>query len=299
MNPSSTPRKRRLVGAVAAAALTLGLSAPAAAHAGTRAAGTYVALGDSMASGPLIPDITGPVGCGRSTHNYPHELAGTLSPATFRDVTCSGAATKHMTQQQETSVAGVPTETVPPQFDALSADTALVTLTIGGNDTGLVGVAQNCVRLDPTAKPCKDDYTSGGVDQVAERIKAFEPRMSAVLDGVRQRAPQARIIVTGYGLYIKKGGCWPIQPVLPVDADYLQGSVNAMNAAIRRQAIAHGATYIDLVTPSIGHDACQSPSRRWIEGYVPVHLAAPLHPNREGEAAYARTITPALPASAR
>lgn len=59
---------------------------------------------------------------------------------------------------------------------------------------------------------------------------------------------------------------------------------------IRRQALAHGAAYIDLVTPSAGHDACQSPSRRWIEGYVPVNLAAPLHPNRAGEAAYARII---------
>ncbi|MGP4022335.1 GDSL-type esterase/lipase family protein [Actinomadura sp. 3N407] len=94
--------------------------------------------------------------------------------------------------------------------------------------------------------------------------------------------------------YIKRNGCWPIQPVLPTDADFLQGAVNAMNSVIRQQTTAHGGTYIDLVTPSAGHDACQSASKRWIEGYVPVNLAAPLHPNARGEAAYANIIHGAL-----
>ncbi|MDL4775390.1 SGNH/GDSL hydrolase family protein [Actinomadura xylanilytica] len=297
MIPSYTPTKRRLIkGALstfALAGLTVATAAPAVAAApsgNTGQAGVYVALGDSMASGPLIPDITGPIGCGRSTHNYAHELKARIDPAAFRDVTCSGASTKHMTESQDTSVLGQSTGIVPPQFDALSADTTLVTMTIGGNDTGLVGVAQDCVRVDPTAKPCKDDYTEGGVDKVAERVKEFEPKLSAVLDGIRQRSPNARVVLTGYGLYIKPGGCWPTQPVLPVDADYLQASVNLMNGVIERQAAAHGATYVDLVGPSQGHDTCQSSSKRWIEGYVPTNLAAPLHPNRSGEENYARII---------
>lgn len=270
-------------GAIVLAGTAVGLAAPAG------AAGEYVALGDSMASGPLIPDITGPVGCGRSTHNYAHDMASALG-LTLHDVTCSGAESKHMTTSQSTSVAGVDTGTVPPQFDALTSNTSLVTLTIGGNDVGLVGIAEDCVNLDPTATPCKNEYAS----VVAQRTADFEPKMSAVLDGIRQRSPQARIVVTGYGLYVKQGGCWPTQPVLPTDADFLQGSVNSLNAVIKRQALAHGDTYIDLVTPSAGHDACQSASARWVEGYVPVHLAAPLHPNQNGEAAYASIIGGAI-----
>lgn len=265
--------------------VAMGMAAPARA-----AGGEYVALGDSMASGPLIPDPTGPVGCARSTHNYPHDLAALLGVATLRDVSCSGAETTHMTTGQSTSVLGVPTGTVPPQFDALSTGTTLVTLTIGGNDAGLVGIAQDCVRVDPTATPCKDKYTAGGVDQVAARVDAVEPKLSAVLDGIRARAPKARVVVTGYGLYIKPGGCWPYQPVLPVDADYLQGNVNRLNGVIARQAAAHGDTYVDLVTPSAGHDACQAPAAQWVEGYVPTDAAAPLHPNARGEANYARII---------
>lgn len=270
-----------LAGAIVLAGAALGLTAaPAGA-----AAVEYVALGDSMASGPLIPDITGPIGCGRSTHNYAHELAAELG-ADLRDATCSGARTKHMTEPQSTSVGGVDTGTVPPQFDALSASTTLVTLTIGGNDVGLVGVAEDCVNLDPTATPCKGEFEA----QVAQRTAELGPRLAAVLDGIRARSPKARVVVTGYGLYIKKDGCWPLQPVLPTDADFLQGAVNSMNDVIRQQSAAHGATYVDLVAPSAGHDACQSASKRWIEGYVPLNLAAPLHPNRRGEAAYASVI---------
>ncbi len=268
-SPSARGVRRVLAGALSAAAVavSIGVAAPPASAAG----GIYVALGDSMASGPLIPDITGNVGCGRSTHNYAHELAAQLGVAELRDVTCSGAETKHMTESQSLSVAGVPTGTAPPQFDALTADTTLVTLTIGGNDAGLVGIAEDCLNIDPTATPCKERYTEGGVDQVAQRVDAIAPRLAAVLGGIHQRSPHARVMVTGYGLYVRPGGCWPFQPILPVDADYLQGNVGRMNGVIAAQAGAHGAEYVDVATPSAGHDACQEASLRWVEGYVPLN----------------------------
>ncbi|MGW1843087.1 SGNH/GDSL hydrolase family protein [Streptomyces sp. NPDC001966] len=280
---------RTIMGTLALAGLAVGAGAVPASAAGTDDTTSYVALGDSMASGPLIPDITGPVACGRSTHNYPHELAARLG-ASLTDVTCSGASSKHMTEKQSLSLLDIPMGSAPPQFDALRADTDLVTLTIGGNDAGLVGIAQKCTTLDPNATPCKEKYNEGGVDQVGQRIAEFAPKLGAVLDAIHQRSPQARVVVTGYGLYIKPGGCWPLQPVLPVDADFLQGSVDRMNAVIAQQSAAHGAEYIDLATPSKGHDSCQAPSDKWVEGYVPTAAAAPLHPNRNGEANYAAII---------
>lgn len=292
------PARARIVaavaGCVAAAAAVLVGAAPAAAA----PAPHYVALGDSMASGPLIPDITGPLACGRSTRNYAHLLASRLGAASFTDVTCSGADTGDLTSPQKLSLAGIDMGTTPAQFDALRSDTTLVTLTIGGNDTGLVGVAQNCMQLDPTADPCKDSYTAGGVDQIAQRIAAFAPKLATALDTIHQRSPQAHVVVTGYGLYIEHGGCWPVQPILNVDADWLQGEVHLLNQTIAAQAAAHNAEYVDVETPGVGHDACQSPSDRWLEGYVPTNLAAPLHPNARGEAAYASIISGQLGAAA-
>lgn len=298
MNSTRLPGTRRPVkrslGAVALAGVLVGAGTSAAsAEPGPAAPASgeaYVALGDSFASGPLVPDITSPLACGRSTHNYPHELAARLNVASFKDVTCSGASTKHTTEPQSGSILGLPTGTEPPQFDALSPDTTLVTLTFGGNDTGLVGVAQNCMTLDPGATPCKDRYTQGGVDQIAQRIEEFKPRIAAVLDGIHARSPRARVVAVGYGDYIKPDGCFPLQPVLGIDADYLQASVDRMNGAIAQAAATHGAEYVDLRSPSKGHDACAAPGDRWIEGFIPMHLAAPLHPNRQGEENYARII---------
>ncbi len=250
----------------------------------------YVALGDSMASGPLVPDITGPLACGRSTHNYAHLLADRFAATKFTDVTCSGAATVDLTDPMDLSIGGVPAGTAPAQFDALTSATTLVTMTMGGNDVGLVGAAEDCIRINPLDAPCKDKYTAGGVDQIGQRIEAFAPKIAAAVDGIRARSPQARVLVTGYGLYMKPGGCWPTQPWLPKDADYLQSKVDQINQVISAQATAHGAEYVDVAGPSVGHDACQSSSARWVEGLIPSHSAAPLHPNAQGEAAYAGII---------
>ena len=37
----------------------------------------------------------------------------------------------------------------PPQFDALDADTQIVTFNIGGNDIGFTGIAENCLSPSP------------------------------------------------------------------------------------------------------------------------------------------------------
>lgn len=282
-----------LLGAVSVTTATSAAAQTATPQAAPHAAVTpqvYVALGDSMASGPLIPDPTGELACARSTHNYAHDMAAFLGIPVLRDVTCSGASTFHMTNPQPLSVAGVSAGTAPPQFDALTPDTTLVTLTIGGNDVGLVGVAQNCEQLNPFAAPCEGRYVANGVDSVAARTDAFAPKLAAVLAGIHQRSPRARVLVTGYGLYIKAGGCWPAQPVLGSDATWLQSEVDYLNSTIAGTAAANGATYVDVRTPSTGHDSCQSEDSRWVEGYVPLSLAAPLHPNEAGEAAYARIV---------
>lgn len=116
MNSPRTQALCRIVrtSAVALALAGLGLATGASgASAAADDTTSYVALGDSMASGPLIPDITGPVACGRSTHNYAHELAASIG-ASLRDVTCSGAKSKHMTEKQSLSLLDIPMGSAAP-----------------------------------------------------------------------------------------------------------------------------------------------------------------------------------------
>ncbi|PSL56526.1 lysophospholipase L1-like esterase [Saccharothrix carnea] len=239
----------------------------------------YVALGDSAAAGPLIPqqDPEDP-GCLRSTRNWPAVLAKRIG-AQLVDMTCSGAVTENLVTPQETIK-----DAHEPQADALSPETDLVTLTIGGNDIDLVRTALSCVNLlpEPAGTSCRDRLTAGGRDQLAERVDAYAAEFAAALDLISARAPGARIVVVGYGTYIRPGGCYPDQPIWARDADYLQGTIHRLNALFEREAAAHGAEFVDIAPPSVGRDACASARTRWFEGVSAKGPAAPLHPNANG-----------------
>lgn len=252
------------------------------------AAGRYVALGDSAASGPLIPmpDLSAP-GCFRSTVNYPKLTAARVGlPIT--DVTCSGADTRDMTNPQETDLG-----TVPPQLDALSADTTLVSLQIGGNDAGLVGLAESCLNLlpSPFGTSCAATNTEGGRDVYGERVAGVRPKVDAVLAGIAQRAPAAEVYVVGYTTYLRPNGCYPKVQVWSRDANYIQAKIDQLNQVLADAAAAAGATYVDIRTPGIGKDVCASSSVRWTEPFIPANIAAPLHPNATGMRGMADVLT--------
>jgi lysophospholipase L1-like esterase len=276
----------------ALAAISLA-SMAAAAH----AAGVYVALGDSYTSAPLVPNQHGePIDCGRSDHNYPSLVAGALQAGTFVDVSCGSAETKHMTQPQT----GLPLGgTNPPQFNALRADATLVTVGIGGNDAGLVGVAEKCAEmgaLDPMGTSCRDYWAPGGNDQVAARIDATAPKIAGVLEGIHQRSPGARVAIVGYPDVLPDNGasCWPMVPLSPDDIRYIDSLLVRINSMIAGQAAANNATFVDTYADSGGHDVCKLPPERWFEGIVPTEPAYPMHPNAQGEASMARSVLKAL-----
>src|SRR5215471_4400951 len=138
----------------------------------------YVSLGDSYTAAPLVPDQTGsPAGCLRSTHSYPFLVAAGTGTATFTDVSCQGATTANMTHSQS-----VPLGTNPPQDNALSAGTTLVTLQVGGNNIGFSDIIIHCTTLsltNPFGSPCKSHYTSGGTDRLRAKIAAAAPKVAA------------------------------------------------------------------------------------------------------------------------
>lgn len=263
--------------------VALAASAPAAAD--------YVALGDSYAAGPLIPLQLQPFGCLKSSNNYAHLAAPKLHQPAFRDVTCSGAETEDMTAPQ-----GVTPGPNPPQFDALDADTKIVTFNIGGNDIGFTGIAENCLSTTPIGTFCKGEYVHDGRDEISERIAATAPKVAAVIQGIHQRAPQARIFAVNYAaIFPEHGslGCWPQLPVADGDIAYLREKQKELNAMIAAQAAANGARLIDWYGASIGHDACKPPLIRWVEPLVPANAAAPAHPNLLGMIGAAKLVVAA------
>jgi hypothetical protein len=265
----------------------------AALAAPTPVAADYVALGDSYTAGPLIPAPLPPYGCLKSSNNYAHLVAPRLGQPAFRDPSCSGAKTDHMTQVQ--AVTPGPN---PPQFGALDADTRIVTLGIGGNDIGFSSIAENCLSTSPFGTVCKQDYVHDGRDEISERIAATAPKVATVIQGIRQRAPDARVLVLNYpAIFPERGalGCWPQLPVAAGDIAYLREKQKELNAMLATQAQANGAGLVDWYTASIGHDACRLPAVRWVEPLVPANAAAPIHPNLFGMRAAASLVDAAAP----
>ena len=255
----------------------------------------YVALGDSYTAGPLVPSQTGsPAGCLRSTHSYPFLVAAGTGAATFTDVSCQGATTANMTHSQS-----VPLGTNPPQDNGLSASSTLVTLQVGGNDIGFTDIIVHCTTLsltNPFGSPCKNHYTSGGTDKLRAKIDAAAPKVAADLRGIHADAPNARVLLVGYPVILPNSGdgCWPEVPIAFGDVPYLRGVEKALNSMLAAEAAANNATFVDTYTASIGHDVCQAPGTKWVEGLIPTSLAAPFHPNRLGEQEMAQQVLAAL-----
>jgi lysophospholipase L1-like esterase len=240
----------------------------------------YVALGDSYsaASGVLPPDLTAPPQCLRSTANYPHVIAAATG-ARLTDVTCGGADTGDYLTGQYPGVA--------PQLDAVTRDTQAVTMTIGGNDSGVfINSILRCgaagLTTAGTGSPCRDRYGTSFEDTIEQ---VTYPSLVRVLQAVRAEAPRAEVAILGYpSILPATRGCFPLMPVAAGDVPYLRGVQATLNDAIRRAAEATGVTFVDMSAVSEGHDACQPIGVRWVEPVLLGTNPVIVHPNALGEA---------------
>jgi lysophospholipase L1-like esterase len=295
VSTAARPAPRRAILVAACTIVALVGCALVAAQANA-ASGPYVALGDSYTAGPLVPTPTGsPILCGRSTNDYPADVARAINPSSFINASCSSATTVDMTQSQSLD-GGV--QTAPPQFNALSSNDALVTVGIGGNDAGLISVAEECTALDilwPFGDRCKSHYQSGSTNTELTAIDATGPKVSQVIQGILARAPQAKVLVVGYpdGLPQNGSNCYPDVPFSSADVTWFNTMEIDLNTVLAQAAQANDVTFVDTFKSSIGHDACQG-SNAWVNGLLPTSAAFPLHPNQTGEANMAKQVEGAL-----
>ncbi len=142
-----------------------------------------------------------------------------------------------------------------PQREALPLDADLVTMTIGGNDSGVF--VESILRCTSAGlltlgqgSPCRDTYGTSFEDTVRTTT---HPALVRALTAVRDAAPRARVAILGYP--------W----ILP----------------------ATGVTFVDLAGVSEGHHACRPLGVRRLETVPQGTNAVIVHPNalREQEIA--------------
>ena len=239
----------------------------------------YVALGDSFTAAPGVPETSTDTFCLRSSANYPSLVARELD-ADLVDVSCSGATTEHMRAPQ--FYAG---QRHAPQFDALTPDTDLVTLSVGGNDFDvfgtLIGTCSELADLDdlaeaPGGAPCRTSMQADGGDVLLERVHQVRDRVAQVVRGVRKRAPGAEVLVVGYPQIVPETGACPALPLAPGDYPYARAVNRALTRALEDAAAMTGAGYVDVWRPSAGHHICADDP--WINGAGLDATAIPFHP---------------------
>ncbi|MBS2939117.1 SGNH/GDSL hydrolase family protein [Nocardioides sp. J2M5] len=243
----------------------------------------YVALGDSFSAGPFIGTMrTDPTGCARSRDNYPAFLADWLDVATYTDVTCSAATTADLTGTM-TMFDG---NTTGPQLDAVTRETDLVTLGMGGNDFGIYDALIGC--QEGAAAACPVDRLRADTAKVADNVQQAVRRIR------RAAAPDATVYVVGYpDILPTEGTCRAVG----VSADVL-GPVTEvaglLNDALEQGARRGGASYVDMEAVSEGHDVCAK-GRAWVNGpRFRAGIAAPFHPKINGMRAVATEVYRAI-----
>ena len=222
----------------------------------------YVALGSSYAAGPGIPTRSGGI-CARSSHNYPSLVAAKLK-LSLVDVSCSGATTANvLTTSQGTN---------PPQIDAVTSDTSLVTFTVGGNDIGYTTTALSCGM---GGAACTSDPA-----QLASSLATLKTSLTTMVSTIRSKASSARIVLVTYPRLVPPTACPALN--FTQEGDQVVGS---MGQGVEQVFVEVAkTTHVLLAEPYVigqTHGPCAPPGASWIAGRT-VTVGFPYHPTPLG-----------------
>lgn len=246
----------------------------------------YVNMGSSFAAGAGVGMSVSdaPDQCLRSDVNYAALLAQALG-LRLTDVSCSGAKTEHL-------LSAWSDRSLPPQLDALTADTKLITITVGGNDLHYVTnlFANDCSEdgkfvIEGRALPCFERTPVGDEDYDKVR-QNFE----AIMSVIKARAPGAEVVFVQYLTLVPDQPC-PEAPLSSEEAARIKTIGLRLAEVTAEIAEKNGARVLPMDVSSREHTACDA--EPWTIGAAKVHDNADgllWHPNRRGHEVIAQAL---------
>lgn len=218
----------------------------------------YVSLGSSYAAGPGVgmPDAASGA-CGRSQSNYARQIAQRRK-LLLVDVACSGATTTNILDRGQNGFAA--------QIEAVTSDTRLVTILIGGNDVNYIGDLSTVSCRDTGGANCRT-FDPGDLER---RFAELPAKLDRVIQEVQRRAPDARIVLVGYlpTVPARGPGTCEAVPLTPVDAAKIRDIVTRLAQAFGQVAERHHVALVRSTLLGQGHDACSA--EPYVTGYRPV-----------------------------
>lgn len=241
----------------------------------------YVALGSSFAAGPGVPEPTG--SCGRSDSNYANLVANALE-LSLTDVSCNGATTDNIRHTPQNGAA--------PQIDAVTEQTMLVTVTIGGNDINYTLSTFACAGT-----PANDQCTAN-LDQeaIGDAVDQLPGKLAATIDAIRDNAPQATVVLVTYPRVfpVDAINCEELE-LSPQDTRYLAALGQTLEDIFVSVSASKQILIADAYVLAAGHGPCATPvSERWVAGNVVASSGIRYHPTAEGHEEMARLVLAAL-----
>jgi alpha-tubulin suppressor-like RCC1 family protein len=259
----------------------------------------YVALGDSYASGegdppfdPTTDDAETGDTCHRSLKAYPNQLTGMLEADPMMldlplvSYACSGATTAHVTGTALD-------DTEPPEVshpDTLNANTALVTVTVGGDNIHFSHILITCAVLDlvyeatgelgpilsqifggiPPDSSCADDQSF--TTDVINSIQNLQNRDTSCTDittnalcntfeNIANAAPNASVIATDYPELFPNDPSAQACPSLVAlftqdDQNFFNAAAQFLDAQEEAAAARAGVNFVDVQSAFAGHAVC-------------------------------------------
>jgi lysophospholipase L1-like esterase len=259
---------------------------PAAATASTI---QYVALGDSYAAGVGAGNGVNP-DCGRSGEGYPELLSGQGRIELLSNLACLGATTSIVADTQ---------------VSKLEPDTRLVTLTVGGNDLGFVGLAGPCLSGELDTTKCVAAINNAVAE---DRLSYLKSNLTGLFTQVAGVAPNARIAVTGYPHLFERTASF-VDPRIIIALDKATDELNeTIEDAVAAANDEVNIDYVDVTVEFAGHGIVSLITDTDDKPIAFIHSVctdvingictldpARFHPNDKGYSAYADALSAALP----
>lgn len=259
----------------------------------------YLAVGDSYSAGWGADRTPANLTIDKSSYDTSNKCLRNKNSAQYivardlgfilTDATCGGAVTSTLLTDKQLDN--------PPQLDALSPDTKLVTMTIGGNDTALL-YALNCIQTSD----CANNTVMTMLINL--RIADLPTNLNKIYKQIIAKAPHAKIRHAGYPYIIPPPGestgtcqAWLTNDEEKAFNDLLVSTNDKIKQTINTFATETGADaqYVDPLasdSPFMQRDSgqlldgCSTSMKRYMNGPND-GTDGGWHPNIYGQQAYA------------
>jgi lysophospholipase L1-like esterase len=177
----------------------------------------------------------------------------------------------------------VTSDVLTDQVAALTPDTELVTINIGGNDAGFADVMTDCNLGSDSSCVSRNEEAQ------AFAQSELPGRLDGVYAEISSRAPSAQVIVVGYPrIYTLDGDC--SAGLSETKRTAINQSADVLADVTSARAAAAGFDFLDGRSAFSGHEIC-APGGDWWLNSITFPIEESYHPNASGQSGYLAALT--------